>query len=376
MKFLFKLVLALLLLAAALAGVLRLRYGGGSTGFPDRTTAPLLPEAALEVVATLPTPPGNIAVSKAGRVFLSLHPEARPAPNKIVEIVNGQARPFPSAALQPKFVNVLGIRLDSQDRLWTLDNGGHGVKPARLMAFDIATGKTAEEFEFPREIAGLGSHLNDLQVSADGRTIYIADASFFGKHPAIVVYDVQQHSARRLLENTVGVTPENYIPVVQGRTMLAFGLVAIRPGVDSIALSRDGQWLYFAPVTSQHLYRISTANLQDRQLSAEKLATRVEAWAEKSMSDGLSSDNAGNIYLTDPEHSALLRLSPEKKLDTLLKTERLRWPDGLSFGADGWLYVTCSSLQFVIGLPPASVAEHAPYQVYRFKPGGSAAAGQ
>ncbi|MDX1497910.1 MAG: hypothetical protein R3352_10165, partial [Salinisphaeraceae bacterium] len=92
-------------------------------------------------------------------------------------------------------------------------------------------------------------------------------------------------------------------------------------------------------------------------------------YAEKTMSDGLSIDIQDNIYISDLEHSAILRLSPDKQLTTLIKDEKLRWPDGFSFGPDGWLYVTCSSLHEVIGRSAANVREHAPYQIYRFKPG-------
>ena len=48
---------------------------------------------------------------------------------------------------------------------------------------------------------------------------------------------------------------------------------------------------------------------------------------------------------------------------------RLRWPDGFSFGPDGWLYVTCSSLHEVIGRSGAHVRSRAPYQIFRFRPG-------
>ena len=54
----------------------------------DRTTAPALPAAALEVVADLDYPPGNIAVSPTGRVFFTLHPSGDP-PIKLVELVGG-----------------------------------------------------------------------------------------------------------------------------------------------------------------------------------------------------------------------------------------------------------------------------------------------
>lgn len=373
MRLLKFLLIGMVFFVVGLVGVIKLRYGGGEPGFPDRTTAPRLAESALEVVAELPTPPGNIAVGPDGRVFVSLHPEARPQ-LKIVELVKGEMKPFPNLAFQtgdnePRFFrDVLSLRIDRQNRLWTLDNGFHGLNPGRLLAFDLATGRVVHEFVFPRAIAGLGSHLNDFQVSADGRFIYIAEASIFGLTPALIVYDVAKQSARRLLEGHASVMPENWVPVVQGVVMKPFGLFSIRPGVDSIALSREGEWLYFAAVNASTMYRVRSADLRNEALSADELAAKVERYADKTMSDGITTDDAGNVVLSDPEHSAIVLLQPDRRLQTLIKTETLRWPDGFSFGPDGWLYVTASSLQHVIGKPPSSVTEHAPYHVFRFKP--------
>jgi sugar lactone lactonase YvrE len=352
---------------------LYVRYGGGGD-FPDRTGTPQLRAAVLEAVAQLPTPPGNIAVSAGGRVFVSLHPEARPK-FKVVELVDGRMRPWPNEAFQagggPRaFREVLSLRIDRQNRLWTLDTGMHGIHPGRLLAFDLKSGEVVHEFEFPREVAGLGSHLNDFQVSPDGKFVYIAEASFFAKTPALIVYGVANRSARRLLERHPSVTAEHYTPVVQGRRMVALGLVSIRPGVDSIALDQRGEWLYFAPVTSLNLYRVRTADLRDEQLPAADLAGKVETFAEKTMSDGITIDADGALYLTDPEHSAIVLLRQDRTLQTLVKDNVLRWPDGFSWGPDGWLYVTCSSLHQIIGRPPWTFDDHAPYQVYRFKPGG------
>lgn len=365
---------------AATAGGLKLRYGGGGA-FPQRETgAPLQDASALQRVADLPTPPGNIAVSPAGRIFITLHPEARPD-WKVVELVKGAMRPWPSAAFQtglgePRaFRDVLSLRIDRQNRLWTLDTGVHGLHQPRLLAFDLDSGKVVHEFAFPRSVAGLGSHLNDFQVSPDGNWIYIADASFFGKNPGLVVYDVGGRRAWRALEGDASVEPDYFIPEVAGRRMELFGLIAIRPGVDSIALDRRGDWLYFAPVTDVNLHRIPSARLRDPALTSAQRAASVEIYAPKTMSDGLSIDDADTIYISDPEHSAIVELRADGSLQTLVRAPQLRWPDGFSFGPDGWLYVTCSSLQNVLGRPPSSIAEHAPYQVFRIRPGGSAAPG-
>lgn len=372
-KLAISLIVVLAVVLAAAAGLTKWGYGGGEP-FPDRTTEPAMTADALETVAELPSPPGNIAVSSDGRVFFTFHPEAGPEVN-VAEWVDGEAVPYPDRAFQtgdgePRhFRSVLSLRIDRQGRLWTLDAGHHGREPGRLLAFDLATGEVVHEYEFPREIAGLGSHLNDFQVSPGGDTVYIADASFFAKDPALIVYDVATKTARRALAGHHSVEADHYLPVVQGRAMELYGLVTVRPGVDSIALDDDGEWLYFAPVTDTHLHRVRTADLRDASLAPDVLAARVERFAEKTMSDGITMDSAGNVYLSDLEHSAIHRLDPRGGLQTLIEDPALRWPDGFSFGPNGWLYVTCSALHQILGRPASAVPEHAPYHIYRFRPG-------
>ncbi|MDV7397234.1 hypothetical protein RZS08_37885, partial [Arthrospira platensis SPKY1] len=72
------------LLLAAL-GVLRWRWGGGAP-YPDLSTAPLLDTTDLEVVLSYPEPPGNIAVSASGRIFITIHPESRTKGPRVLEI--------------------------------------------------------------------------------------------------------------------------------------------------------------------------------------------------------------------------------------------------------------------------------------------------
>lgn len=370
----------LLLLLAILLLAIKLIYGRGETGFPDRTGEPVFSGEVLETVAETDFPPGNVAVAPDGRLFFTLHPEGRP-PVNVVHWSGGKAVPWPSADYQPggseplAFQEILSLRIDRQNRLWVLDNAVHGTGQPRILAFDLDSGELVFRHDFAPDVMPLGSHANDFQVDARGEFIYIADASLFRRQPGLVVVDVKGKRSFRHLDGHPGVLAEEWIPVVAGRAMRVLGLFSVTPGVDSIALDRDGEWLYFAAVNAGRMYRVPAAVLRDATRPAGEVAQAVEVYAEKTMSDGITMDDQGNVYISDLEHSAILRLRPDRTLETLVRDPRIRWPDGFSFGPDGWLYVTCSALHQVIGLPPASVAEHAPYQIFRFRPGATATPG-
>jgi len=340
---------------------------GGGEDLPDRSTAPAMTFDAVEKVADLDYPPGNIAVSAGGRVFVTLHPDGQP-PRQVVELVDGRPVPW--------FDSILALRIDRQGRLWTLDFARFGRGTPRLLAFDLASRRVVHDYAFPPEVAGLGSMLNDFQVDAAGRYIFIAETSPVLQRPALLVYDSVEGKSRRLLEGHPSVAAEKlYINVGERRMMLPGGLLPLRIAVDSIALSRDGAWLYYGAVTGSRLYRIRVADLLDETLSPGALGARVKIFAAKPLTDGLTTDDDENVYLSDMEHSAIHRLDLAGRLETLVVDPRLRWPDGFSFGPGGMLYVTCSALQDVLFRSPEEVARHAPYQVWRLKPGPTAAPG-
>lgn len=370
-----KILLSLLLLTTIALLAARFKYGGGEP-YPDLTTSPLVDSQNVEQVLQYPEPIGNVAVNADGRVFFTVHPEARPKGNRLLEYVNGASVPFPTIESQlDLFDTVLGIVIDRQNRLWSIDHGFHGLRQPRLVAIDLDSGEVLLDYRLPKDIAPAGSFLQDVQVSADGRTVVIADASFFRQQPALIVFDVATGNARRVLEDDPSVTAEDYVIRSNGREMsYVGGVYSLRGGVDGIALGRE--WLYFAALSGSGLYRVRLDDLQDAGLSNEKLSGRVERVGDKPLSDGLSIDKAGNVYITDVEHNSVSVLDTDGMLQTLIRSERIRWPDALSFGPGGWLYVADSALPDVILKSRAHIVAQQPYGIFRISTGTEGYPGQ
>lgn len=337
-----------------IGGFLLTRMGFGSYPVPSQrifSTEPYLMESDLEVVAELPIPPGNIAVDNNGRVFFNFHPEYSPFPTKIAVLLNSTSyAPYPSLQYQATIVTCLSLRIDKSGRLWILDYAHHGfVGVPRLIAIDTSTDKEVHEFSFPSKIAGWGSMLNDFQIDPTGRHIFITDTSIIAGTPAIIVYSIEDRKAHRLLSSDATLYGKSYFMTVGG-VSLRLGPIGMRINVDGIALSRDGKDLYFGAVTSDKLYRISVQAILD-YIGGHKdnLSDAVTIVAEqRPVCDGMTTDVAGNIFLTAFSESSIVVLETDTKkavqFSTLVQsTNLLRWPDGFSFGPDG-LYVTNSAL--------------------------------
>jgi sugar lactone lactonase YvrE len=367
----------LFLLVLALVGTTAvwIRYGGGAP-YPDLSTAPALHSDSLEEVLEFAEPVGNVAVNRDGRIFFTIHPESRPIGNKLMEYVSGAAVPFPSGAAQAElFDTVLGVAIDRFNRLWTIDHGNHGLRPARIVAIDLDTNVVIREQRLSPDIAPAGSFLQDLQISADGRTLVIADASFWRKSPAIIVYDIETGDARRVLESHASVSAEKYMIRSQDRDMeFLGGIASLRGGIDGIALGPE--WLYYGALSGSGLFRVKLSDLRNDKLPPGQLANRVERYSDKPLSDGLSIDVEGNIYITDVEHSSVFVVGAQRNLETLIGSPNIRWPDALSFGPDGYLYIADSALPDLILQSREHIEASGPYRIFRFRPGFDGVPGQ
>ena len=370
---LLRLGIGLLVLLLLLSIIVYWRYGGGGP-YPDLSTKAILPQSSLETFFSYPEPIGNVAATRdsntTARVFFTVHPESRPENHKVLEIVEGKAIPFPSEEAQKElYETVLGLYVDQQNRLWTIDHGNHGFGKAKLLAFDLHTNTLIHEYHFPLEIAERGSFFNDLCVSPDGRYVFIADVSFWRKRPSLVVYDTQEKIAKSLLDGHPSIQAENYLIETPSKKMRFFGgLANLKPSIDGIDISWDGTYVYYAPMTNAHLFRIPTSALTNWSLDKATVEAKVEEISSKPMSDGIRLDSLGNVYITDVEHQGIAIVRPNGSLQTLLKHPSIRWADGLSFAGDGYCYLADSAIPEQMLQSKAHIKSQQPYFIFRFKP--------
>ena len=333
-----------------------------------------LVQGALEVVAELPINPGNVAVTSKGRVFATVH-QFRRAEAQLIEVTGPKSyRPWPDQTWNgafgsgPDVLNsVLGIRLDRQGRLWVLDNGlGEPPQTPKLVAFSLADRKPVFRYDFPPETGPVGSFLNDLAVDAARGFVYIADPG--GSHePALVVVDVKNRSSRRfsasptLQAEAVDVVVEDRI--VESRDQNG-NVKPARVGVNPITLSADGETLYFGAMNGEIWYRVPARLLREGADDAT-IAAAITKAGVKPVSDGAATDAAGNHYFTDLNHNAISVLHPNGHLDTLVEDDRLLWPDSLSFGEPGWLYIAVNQLHRAPALNGGVDGGVPPYRIMR-----------
>ena len=377
MRFVIRLVIAAVLLGVVSVLGLRIWFGSGAP-YKDLTTAPAIEEPGLDTVLSHALPVGGLAVSATGGIFFATHAEIGGAGPRVFEWRDGQATPFPDPATQAAiFDTPAGLTIDRQQRLWVVDPARHGLGRPRIVAIDLASGRVVHEHVFPRETAPRGSLLHDLQVDPSGRMVFIADASLWPRSPAVVVYDTATRQSWRRLEKHRALRAQDWLirtPVREMRYIAS--LVPYKPGLHGLALDPTGRWLYLGAMSHDSLFRVPVAALADRKVGDAELGAQVESVGTKPLSDGLATDAAGNIYVADVEHGAVLRMDPAGQLRTMVRSPRIRWATSLYFGPNGWLYVADGALAETLFTPSGQVADRAPYHVFRFRPGANGAPGQ
>jgi sugar lactone lactonase YvrE len=247
--------------------------------------------------------------------------------------------------------------VDAADRLWILDTAAPGfARPvaggAKLVAVDLATDRVIRTIVLPAEVVLPTTYVNDVRFDLrQGRAgvAYITDSSISGPG-GIIVVDLDSGEAWRHLTGHPSTSPDPaFVPVVEGEAMAAREAgkapAPFRVASDGVALSADGETLYFCPLSIRHLFSVPTALLRDRGATPEALAAAVRDLGEKGASDGLEADDKGRVYAGDYEHNSIRQRSEDGVWRTIAHDPRILWPDTLSVARDGYLYFAANQLQ-------------------------------
>lgn len=184
---------------------------------------------------------------------------------------------------------------------------------------------------------------------------------------------MESFAVREVLAGDPSTQPQNWvIRTRNGPHRIGFGLLSFQVGVDGIALSNDGAFLYFATMSHDTLYRVRTADLLDAGLSPSELSRRVEAVGKKPLSDGIEVAPDGSVLVTDVENGAIARVDAQGRLSTLVRAGQVVWADGVHVTASGDVLFTDSSIPTYLDpllRPPAldKLRAGKPYRIYRFR---------
>ena len=138
-------------------------------------------------------------------------------------------------------------------------------------------------------------------------------------------------------------------------------------GADGIAISHDGERLWYCPLISRRWYSVATSALRDRSVSdGEVAATVIDEGDKGGAADGLETDDEGRIYATNWEHNAITRRGPDGSIETLVHDERMLWPDTMSVAKDRHLYFTANQLHRQKKYQEGDDLRTYPYYLFRF----------
>jgi sugar lactone lactonase YvrE len=319
----------------------------------------------------------GVAVSKEGRLFTNYPLWSDIYKYALVEILTGnKVNPYPNLYMnswQPgengkdKWVCVQAVYIDDNNTMWVVDPAAPRMMEVyqnshKLVKINLSTNSVEKVYQFA-EAVGTQSYINDVRVDTKLNVAYLTDS----KQGGIVVVNLNTGQIKQVLQNHYSVKSDpSYRFVVDGRELTKNGQ-PVKINSDGIALTPDGKWLYYKPLTDDKLYRIQTAFLRSDSLNEQQMETKVEDLGHFTTTDGMIFDKKGNLYLGDIEHYSIVQITPDLKKKTIIQDARLIWPDSYSISDDGYLYISCSQIQKQPDYNNGVNMRTSPYTIYKMK---------
>jgi len=340
-------------------------------------------EVVTDLTGAMPT---GVTVAPNGRIFVNYPQWGDKSPFTVAELKDGKPVAYPDAALNRAdagdatnhLISVQSVVADGANRLWILDTGAPGFSApipggAKLLAVDLATNRVVKTILLGADVVLPTTYVNDMRFDlrqGTGGVAYVTDSSITGPGGLIVVDLASGKAMRRLSGHPSTMPDKDFVPVIEGETLM------VRPkdaaptpwmvASDGIAISADGDTLYYCALSSRHFYAVPTALLRNPDATDRDIAGAIRDLGPKAPSDGLAEDDKGRLYAGDYEHGTIRRFTGGR-WETIAEDPRILWPDTLSVGTDGYLYFTANQLHRQGGFHGGQDLRRPPYQLLRVK---------
>ena len=343
-------------------------HAGGLSGTP---VAPILtPVVTSDIVFN------GVTTTARGDIFLS-YPRQDPSRGiEVGRLVGGRPTPFPDAAWNAwapgrdghgVFVWANALRIGPDGMLWVVDAGAPGPGKmqvpggAKVVRLDPVSGEVKAIFPLDGAVRPM-SYVDDIRFN--GAHAYLTDA---GTPGGLIVLDLRSGQVRRVLDHDPSTTRQT-AQTGEGRPLTDAKGEPVGFNADQLEVSPDGRWFYYQPATGP-FYRIETRYIDDPAVGDAILRSHVQLWARTGATGGTAMDANGVTYASDADRDAILEITPEGRISTLVRDPRLVWVDAMWIDDMGGLWAPAAQLDRTKGLNGGVDAVRYPVVVYRLQIG-------
>jgi sugar lactone lactonase YvrE len=346
----------------------------GASQKPSGTTGHAA--TSLTVAISLPDAITNgVAIAPDGRTFVVIAKQKGQNVPQLAEYVGGQLKPYPNeswnewktgADASLAWVHANSVRLGPDGTLWVVDFGSPGLGESivkhgpKLVEIEIATGKVVETL-YMDSLSHPESALDDVRFN--GNHAYLTDAGW----PGLIVVHLPDGAMYRALTDTDSVKAQKPLRA-QGHELQDKHGKPIYFHADQLEVSPDGKLVYYQPCSGP-MSVIESSYLDDPKITDEERAHHVRLFVNNGTAGGTAIDRSGNIYVSDTDHSAVLKVTPAGKVSTLVQDPRLNWVDAMWITPDGRLWMPAAQMNHTPSFNDGKMDVHYPMQVFTVRIG-------
>jgi len=311
----------------------------------------------VEVALTLQHPVNGVSTTPDGRLFiLYARVDGSTGPQVAEWHNNSTPTPYPTAQwnaytvgadVSSHLIRTNSQRIGYDGNLYLVDTGSPSFgQPVllpngpKIVQVNLTTNTVSRVYNLGN-VTLATSLIDDIRFNPAAGLAYITDAGV----PALIVLDLASGEARRVLEDdpsTMGTMPVSAEGKLLHNSMGGFEYIY----ADQHEVSPDGQYYYYQP-SCGGMSRIKTQYLNEAFYNssfASVLSQYPEPYVLTPSTGGTAIDADGNIYSSDTDRQAIIKIAPNGTWTTLVQDSRLLWVDAMWVDTYGKLWMPAAQL--------------------------------